>query len=66
MNATPKLGMRVSADVSVLRPDLGTDVVTPGEIIGFTSDRITVRVDSPINGEDVFEAPPEAVEPISW
>lgn len=64
--ATAKIGTRVSADISVLRPDVGSGVVTPGVIIGVTHDRITVRVDTPFNGEDVFEVPPENVEPLGW
>jgi hypothetical protein len=66
VDATPKIGMRVSADVSALRPDVGFGVGVPGEVIGITHDRITVRVDTPINGEDVFEVPPERVQPLGW
>jgi hypothetical protein len=66
MDATPKIGMRVTADISVLRPDVGYGVLAPGEVIGITHDRITVRVDSPVGGDDVFDAPPESVEPLGW
>jgi hypothetical protein len=61
-----KIGTRVSADISVLRPDVGSEVWAPGEIIGVTHERITVRVDKPLNGEDVFDVPPEHVKPLGW
>jgi hypothetical protein len=61
-----KIGTRVSADISVLRPELGSDIWAPGEIIGVTHELITVRVDKPLNGEDVFDVPPEQVKPLGW
>jgi hypothetical protein len=66
VDATPKIGMRVSAEVSALRPDVGFGVMAQGEVVGITQDRITVRVDIPINGEGVFEVPPEHVQPLGW
>jgi len=55
-------GDRINADLTGSRPNLN-GVTAPGVILAITPDEITVRIDSPVNHEDVFVLAPAKVTP---